>query len=157
MNSSPLHMAYPTILLNQKPHYQLNNKYNDFPPLMNDGRSLTTTWQSDTVTNEHLQQSANIKSNWEYRRYLTQNAKQLQTDLLSQSLNDVGYTVRNETPHLNQTFQSPIIYKSFHNPIRHRFSEDSDLKNTYLSREQLQEKRVVPSVSQEQLFRTHLQ
>ena len=43
-----------------------NNKYSNYPPLMNDGRNFAI-WETESTVNSNLQQDAGIKSNWEYR------------------------------------------------------------------------------------------
>ena len=55
--------------------YAANNMYPGFPPLMSDGRALIASWQPEEVENQLLLQSSGIQSNWEYRKYLTHNAK----------------------------------------------------------------------------------
>ena len=50
-----------------------NNIHSDFPPIMHDGRNYAD-WQPGSVINDNLRKEANIKSNWEYRRYLSNNA-----------------------------------------------------------------------------------
>ena len=69
--------AYPvvkeTVPLSSRGYYT-NNKYPEVPPLMSDGRAITAAWQHDAVTNAKLIEENNIKSNWAYRKYLTQNA-----------------------------------------------------------------------------------
>lgn len=145
--------AYPNISL--KSEYQLNSQYRDFPPLTNDGRNVNASWQPGAVVNEHLIQKNKITSNWEYRKYLTHNADQIRSELFEASLNDTGYTIRNENPSVNTEFKSPAVYGSFQNPIGHRFSQNSDLQNVYLSREQLYSKRIVPSVTQDVLIKNN--
>ena len=50
-----------------------NNIHFDFPPIMTDGRNYAT-WQPGAVINENIRKKENIKTNWQYRKYLTQNA-----------------------------------------------------------------------------------
>ena len=64
-----------------QPHWAKNfssshNVYFDFPPLMNDGRNFSG-WQPGNAVNESIRRSENIKTNWDYRRYLTLNADQI--------------------------------------------------------------------------------
>ena len=51
--------------------YSTNNQYSNIPPKMQDGRSLISSWQPETIANSYLLKKENIKSNWEYRKYLT--------------------------------------------------------------------------------------
>lgn len=51
-----------------------NNIYPTFPPLMADGRELKTHLQPEAVINNGILKRENINSNWEYRKYLQNNA-----------------------------------------------------------------------------------
>jgi hypothetical protein len=153
MKYTSVNDAYQNVSI--KSEYHLNNQYRDFPPLTNDGRNVNSSWQPGAVVNEHLIQKNNIKSNWEYRRFLVNNANQIRNELFESSLNDTGYSLRNEDPKINNLIKSPAVYGSFQDPISHRFSRESDLQNVYLSREQLYSKRIVPSVTQDVLIRNN--
>ena len=155
MNPSSLEKAYTSPSL--KSEYHLNNQYRNFPPLMNDGRSVISSWQPGAVVNESILQKNEIKNNWEYRKYLTKNADSIRKDMFEQSINDIGYSIRNENTHVNQQFSAPSVYGSFTDPIRHRFAESSDIKDTYLSREQLEAKRLVPALTQDELLKMNRQ
>ena len=50
-----------------------NNIHFDYPPIMMDGRNFAD-WQPGAVINERIRQDAHIKSNADYRKYLTNNA-----------------------------------------------------------------------------------
>jgi hypothetical protein len=113
--------------------YGTNNKYNNFPPLMSDGRSITASAQTAPLINADLRKHHNITSNWEYRQYLTHNAKNVMNYNLSESSNDVGYYTRfaKGPPGNTVEVERPII---------------SDLKETYLSREQLNARKIAPVI-----------
>ena len=130
--------------------YKTNNKYPEFPPLMSDGRSITTTWQSESVVNEDLKTRNNITSNWEYRKYLTQNAQSVMQDSFRESSNDIGYYRRpvdlpsiqsNAFTGSSQMFSEPTV------------SQNSDLKEMYMSREQLEARNVSRVLTQDELLR----
>ena len=125
--------------------YQSNNQYENFPPKMNDGRAVLASWQPGAVVNEKLLQENSIQSNWQYRRYLTDNSQSICKNLLHDAMNDVGYSIRNENPDLNRVFESPKVYKSVDEPISHTQAQFSDLQSIYLTREQLYEKMSVPT------------
>ena len=63
--------------------------------------------------------------------------------------NDIGYVKRDYEP--NQP-SNPFLYKSFLDNSRPFGYETSDLKETYLSREQLNARKVSPAITQEQLM-----
>ena len=148
-----LNIAYP-IIKETVPMtalgYKTNNKYPEFPPLMNDGRSVTTTWQSESVVNEDLKTRNNIKSNWEYRQYLTQNAKSVMEDSFRESSNDIGYYKR---PVDLPNIQSNKVTGPSQMSSGTTFSQTSDLKEMYLSREQLDARNVSQVLTQDELLR----
>ena len=53
-----------------------NNIHFNFPPIMADGRNFAS-WQPGAVVNEKIRQESGIKSNWQYRKYLMENADQI--------------------------------------------------------------------------------
>tara|TARA_Y200000002_G_scaffold370936_1_gene367009 strand:- start:660 stop:1163 length:504 start_codon:yes stop_codon:yes gene_type:complete len=137
--------------------YHTNNQYDNVPPLMNDGRSLISTNQSDSAENKKLIEENNIQSNWEYRRYLTKNApKVIESNYMSYT--DNGF--------LNTTMDVPSIQSNVVNykvkaplkgsgvvHINEEESEKEDLKINYLSREQLQSRKISPAITQEELIK----
>jgi hypothetical protein len=118
--------------------YNTNNKYPSFPPLMSDGRAIIGSWQPESVENTNIIEKNNIKSNWEYRRYLTNNSKEIMEYNFREACNDAGYTTRQiDIPSIQSnlvlgTYNTPKIYKSGDNSS----SIFTDL-DPYLSREQL--------------------
>ena len=50
-----------------------NNIHFGYPPIMNDGRNYAS-WQPGAVINEQIRKDENITTNWQYRKYLTDNA-----------------------------------------------------------------------------------
>jgi hypothetical protein len=109
------------------------------------------SWQPGAVINEMLLQQNGIQSNWQYRRHLMYNSNSIRENLLKDALNDVGYSIRHETE--PSTYQTPKVYGSFHEPVSHRNAESSDLKDIYLSRQQLEARRIVPSMTQDEMIR----
>ena len=57
--------------------YSSNNVYPNFPAKMQDGRVLSNTYQPESQQNDVILKRENIKSNWEYRKFLTDNAVQI--------------------------------------------------------------------------------
>lgn len=139
--------------------YKTNNKYPEFPPLMSDGRSITATWQHDAVTNDKLIKENNIKSNWNYRKYLTENANDIIEQNFRESSNDVGYNSRFTTAPKIQSnvvdnMLSPVLYSSFDDPKNSLGRITSDLKTNYLSRNDLQSRKISPVITQDQLIKS---
>jgi hypothetical protein len=152
----PLHCAYPIIketVPRSSLGYNTNNKYPEFPPLMSDGRSVTATWQPESTINADLIQSNGIKSNWQYRKYLTQNAREIMEYNFKESSNDVGYYKRPlDIPSIQSNLvegirQQPYVYLSTLDNAKPLGYASSDLKETYLTREQLNARKISPIVS----------
>ena len=152
----PLHCAYPIIketVPRSSLGYNTNNKYPEFPPLMSDGRSVTATWQPEATINADLIQSNGIKSNWQYRKYLTQNAREIMEYNFKESSNDVGYYKRPlDIPSIQSNLvegirQQPYVYLSTLDNAKPFGYASSDLKETYLTREQLNARKISPIVS----------
>jgi hypothetical protein len=102
----------------------MNNIHPDFPANMADGR-VYANWEPTAVINEQLRKRENIQTNWEYRAYLQKNAN----------------TIRE----FNQTeacLQSGCSYTYVKQPVFH----ETDMKQTYLTRQQLQ-KKMYPTLS----------
>ena len=132
--------------------YNTNNKYPEFPPLMDDGRAVTASYQPESVINQHIIHKNNIQSNWEYRKYLTENATKIMEMNSREAFNDNGYTIRFDDL-MNNRLSAPYSYTSPNDNSRPLGYMNSDLKNTYVSREQLESRRISPVVTQEEFLR----
>jgi hypothetical protein len=115
--------------------YSTNNVYANFPPLMSDGRSVLSTHQPESATNNYLLEKLNIQSNWEYRQYLQNNALDIMKFNSISMSNDVGYIHRFDDYTNDPT--APAQYTSMSDNVR---SKESDLMNVYMTREELQKK-----------------
>ena len=135
--------------------YKSNNKYANFPPIMNDGRAVAASWQPGAVVDEAIRKDNNITSNWQYRRYLTKNSEEIKSHNFKQACNDIGYYIRNENKDFDRSasLRTPHMYKDVNEPVQHTGATSSDLKELYLTKEQLQSRHVVPSITQEELMR----
>ena len=153
--------AYPEIDTSHKGTlgYHTNNQYNGFPPLMSDGRAITASYQPEAVLNNYLLKETGVTSNWEYRRYLTNQAKDIMKYNCIQSANDAGYYRRyiNDNGSKETSNSTPYIYSSYVDTNKPNGYETSDLKQIYLSREQLQARKVSPIITQEELLKARTQ
>ena len=131
--------------------YHANNKYDGFPALMSDGRGINASWQPEAVLNNQILEKSGIKSNWQYRKYLTKNGLEIMKSNYIESSTDVGYTKRYGDIE-GSTYKAPYMYKSYIDTSKPYGYDDSDLKNMYLSREQLNARMVAPVITQEELF-----
>ena len=73
---------------------------NNFPPLMSDGRNFSN-WEQPISMDTFLQTSNNIKSNWEYRKYLANNADSIIKLNQQQAVNSSTYPIDNQMIPLN--------------------------------------------------------
>lgn len=152
-NGVDLITAYPPIV--DRPMsiygYQTHNLYRDHPPMMDDGRVITASWQPEAVTNNNLVKLVGVTSNWQYRQYLTQNGNAIMKQDLAETMNDIGYVSRYaKAPEAPYT--PPYTYKSYLDNTVGRGYENSDLKQLYLSKEELNARKVAPAITQEQLI-----
>ena len=130
--------------------YTSNNIYDGFPPLMEDGRTITASYQPEAVLNNYLLKETGIHSNWEYRRYLTNNAPEIIRQNRTSAMNDQGYVKRHED--LVRNFSPPKLQHSYVESSNESL-ENGDLKNLYLSREQIAAKMVAPEMTQFELLK----
>jgi len=133
-----------------------NNIHFDSPPIMADGRNYAS-WQPGAVLNKEIREKEGIKTNWQYRRYLTSNADEIikfnQMEACNQCCScparyDNGQQSSNNTPYL---------YSSCTSNAQPYGYENSDLKNLYLSEYQLQCRLVTPVLTQDQLLQQKYQ
>ena len=154
--AEPIKHAYINncILDNSNLGYATNNVHPNMPANMTDGRSLVAAHQPEAVLNETILQNSGVKSNWEYRKYLTENSQQIGRDNFQEACNDVGYFERftpQERTDLDQQYTPPsshLLYKDRSTIL----NEKSDLKGLYLSREELQSKFQPVTLTQDELF-----
>jgi hypothetical protein len=116
--------------------YHSNNLYENFPPLMNDGRTVIAGYQPDAIANEQLIKENNIQTNWEYRQYLQTNAKEIMRKNCMSMSNDIGYVCRYEMESVGNT---PQMFARLNDRPKNMPTgySDSDLKRMYLTREEL--------------------
>ena len=122
-----------------------NNIHFNSPPIMADGRNWAQ-WQPDAVVNNRIQKQEGITNNWNYRQYLQQNGLQIMNYNTAESCYELGldpHVQTGKTPSDNV----PYTFRSTFDTSRPGFGYcNSDLKNPYLSREQLNSRLVAPSI-----------
>ena len=123
-----------------------NNIHFNFPPIMADGRNFAQ-WQPDAVVNNRIQQKEGITNNWSYRQYLQHNGLQIMSYNTTEACYELGldpHVQTGKTPSDNV----PYTFKSTFDTSRPGFGySNSDLKNPYLSREQLNSRLISPSIN----------
>ena len=162
-NNTPYSCAYPSIKETIPPSklgYNTNNRFPDFPPIMSDGRSVISSWQPEAVVNDRIIQDNNIKSNWQYRKFLKQHANEIMDYNLKEVCNDTGYFIQTENDinlvDKDKSSNHPYVYKSVDDNTKVLGQEqNSDLKELYLSRERLDARKIAPSMTQAELIQTY--
>ena len=124
-----------------------NNIHFDFPPIMTDGRNYAK-WQPGAVINQEIRKDNNIKSNWQYRQFLTTNADSIIKSNQLEACDNCCYcpTLKAGEPVPN----TPFLYKSCTEKSQPYGYENSDFNQLYLSSQQLQARMVAPILTQEQ-------
>jgi hypothetical protein len=147
MRYQPIEIAYPKVVVSLPKSYlgyNTNNKYPEFPPKMADGRSLISSWQPESKINETIINGNKIVSNWMYRQHLNKNAKMIMESNFIETANDTGYQI--PPPDLSRDKNSPYLYSTIQDNTKPFGYQDSDLKNLYLTREQLNAMKVIPTI-----------
>lgn len=146
--------AYPPIKETIPPSslgYHTNNRFPNFPPIMADGRAVMSGWQPEAVVNDRIIKDNNIKSNWQYRRFINKHANEIMKHNFDEVCNDTGYFVKRETGEYAPN--TPYVYKSIEDNTKIMGTEkESDLKELYLSRERLDARKIAPSMTQAELI-----
>lgn len=124
-----------------------NNLHFNFPPIMEDGRTFST-WIPGSAINDQLRAQHNIESNWDYRQFLMHNSTNVMDSNLQQCFNQSGYS----NLYGQNVSNSPFLYSTVADKSQPYGYEDSDLKNIYLSRNDLQSRMVAPAVTQDQIL-----
>ena len=123
-----------------------NNTHFNFPPIMADGRNYAS-WQPDAIVNQRIQKQEGIHSNWQYRQYLQQNGLHIMRYNSMDACYDFGldtHVQTGKTPSSNVPHKFRSIFDT--NEPGYGYC-NSDLKNPYLSREQLNARMVAPSIN----------
>jgi len=123
-----------------------NNIHFNFPPIMNDGRNYAS-WQPDAVINQRIQKTEGITNNWNYRQYLQHNGQQIMSYNNAEACYELGldpHVQSGKTPSSNV----PYTFRSTFDTSAPGFGYcNSDLKNPYLTSEQLNARLVAPSIN----------
>lgn len=150
-NSQTLDCAYPVIketVPQSALGYNSNNLYPKFPPIMADGRSAISSWQPESAINDKLIKTNDIKSNWLYRKYLTKHGDQVMKYNFRETCNDTGLFIPpaeiGATSSANKN--EPYIFTSYNDMTKPDGYQTSDLKEMYLTREQLNARKVAPTM-----------
>lgn len=123
-----------------------NNIHFNFPPIMADGRNYAS-WQPDAVINQRIQKKEGITNNWSYRQYLQHNGQQIMSYNNEEACYELGldpHVQSGKTPSSNV----PYTFRSTFDTSTPGFGYcNSNLKNPYLTSEQLNARLVAPSIN----------
>lgn len=105
------------------------------------------SWQPQALVNNQIRHDEGIKSNWQYRQYMTKNASQIMKYNTQEAIYESGnnpYTLVN-----NETVQSsPYLYNNIQQSQGPALSYgQSDLKKSYLEKERIQARLIAPNFS----------
>ena len=150
-----LDSAYPEVkgTLSRTMHpVHTNIQYPEIPQFVSGGMRVSASWQPESENNADLVAKTGITTNWQYRKYLINNAKDIIEYNYRESINDQNDNIRkSESPHIDSNIvtgfnNTPHIQHSI-TDATHRFGKPtSDLKNRYLSREQMNALKISPVV-----------
>jgi hypothetical protein len=158
--------AYPAYIKETLPAsklgYATNNRYPQFPPKMQDGRSLMSSWTPESVVDHQywkahetqFRADAPLNPNWMYRRHLQKNALDIIAQNFRETANDTGFSAASVVPvgvaaaaAAQGPKNAPYLFQSLNDPATEKPGyESSDLKSLYLTREQLQARKSAPTV-----------
>jgi len=153
LNNQSLSCAYPEVKETIPPSmlgYQTNTRFPSFPPLMQDGRAVISSWQPEAVINNRILKDNRIQSNWEYRKYLNAHSKEILEHNFQEACNDTGYTVPIQVDALPL---NPYLFRSIEDRRPTLGVEYSDLKKVYLTREELEARRTTTTITQAELVK----
>ena len=123
-----------------------NNIHFNFPPIMADGRNYAS-WQPDAVVNNRIQSQEGITSNWAYRQFLQHNSNKIRQYNNKEACYALGLDphIPNDAEPSNNV---PHTFRSIFDNNRPGFGySNSDLKNPYLTSEQLNSRLSTPIVN----------
>ena len=130
-------MSWATNYQNSK---DANNVFTNVPANMADGRFLKV---DQDVLNKETMEELNMKTNGDYRKYLQNNAASIMKTNSITSHSNTGNMIYFKP---NDSHNPPFHYDNSLDRRQPAGYNDSDLKNYYLSREQLNRNMVSPSI-----------
>ena len=125
-----------------------NNIYKGFPSIMADGRS-NSNWLRANHLDEEIKIKNNIKTNNEYRQFLQENSHHIKNENLNRVADGC---LSNKYLKNHKTACSPFLYSGCLDNSKPNGYHESDLKNLYLSRYELNNRLVTPYISQNELI-----
>jgi len=125
-----------------------NNIHFNSPPLMSDGRNFSS-WKSSCSLDEEIKKKIKIDSNWEYRQYLTQNTNSIMKHNLKLMCDNCCKCSYKK----GEGGIDKYLFSSCSDNTAPFGYQQSDLKNLYLSKQELNSKLRAPILTQEQYLK----
>ena len=100
---------------------------------------------NNSLTNTKIRVDAEILTNWQYRQYMQKNANDIMKYNTMLTIYDSGnnpYTLLNTKP----TQNTPYLYNSLHQEHGSSHFRNSDLKQNYMTKEQIKARMISPSI-----------
>ena len=121
-----------------------NNIHFNYPPFMNDGRNYSSYIPGSAIDKE-IKEKNNIKTNSDYRAYLQKNANEIIKFNQINACNECSSCPhKNNINNIDKNMNEPYIFNSILSNDQPFGYEQSDLKNIYLSRQQMEAKMYAP-------------
>lgn len=124
----------------------MNNHYYTIEPTQETEHQSYTLWQPFNKTNQKIQTETGIKTNWNYRQYMQNNANNIMKYNTMSSIYESGnnpYTVQNT----NVVNNNPYLYHSVHDNGKPLYGfRNSDLKQDYMTKERMKSRMIAPSI-----------
>lgn len=129
-----------------------NNLYFDFPPLMSDERAFTS-YDPMNIVNDEIRSNYNIKTNYDYRQFLIRHGDSIIKQNQKEAVFSNGVS-RFDTYDMDilRVNEGKYMYKDIHDTHQPYGYETSDLKETYLQRQQIQDRLRAPVLNQSELL-----
>ena len=105
------------------------------------------SWQPQAVVNNQIRSNEGIKSNWQYRQYMTNNASYIMKYNTQEAIYESGnnpYTLINNEPVQKTPYLYNNIQQNSEPPVSYG---ESDLKRSYLEKERIQARLISPNFS----------
>ena len=146
-------MSWATSYIDDNKKYGWTNCYSasnnidyNSPAKMSDAR-VWSQWQPESVINERIQKKENIKSNWNYRQFLQNNGLQIMNYNTQEACYTLGLDPHYDTG-ATPSENVPYSFRGIFDTSSPGFGYcNSDLKNPYLTREQLNARLISPSIN----------
>ena len=117
-----------------------NNIHFDSPPLMSDARHFTN-FDPNCEANNRLKKSLYLNSNYDYRQYLIRNG---QSVMNSNRYSCLKTNINQQIGDGQLNHKNKYLFSSVNDNNKPFGYQESDLKNVYLSRQQLQARAEAP-------------